>query len=74
VPLTGCADRWVRGGGEGRAGALSPGRAAPAAEACPPRSMSRLSHARRVVMVADQPLDPVGEVVSLLMNRSALWW
>jgi len=25
-------------------------------------------------MVADQPLDPVGEVVSLLMNRSALWW
>jgi hypothetical protein len=59
--LTGCANRWVRGGGEGRVGALSPGRAAPAAEACPPRSMSRPSHARRVVMVADQPLDPVGE-------------
>jgi hypothetical protein len=36
--------------------------------------MSGPSHARRVVMVADQPLDPVGEVVSLLMNRSALWW
>jgi hypothetical protein len=26
-----------------------------------PRSMSRPSHARRVLMVADQPLDPVGE-------------
>jgi hypothetical protein len=26
-----------------------------------------------VVAVADRPLDPVGEVVSLLMDRSVLW-
>jgi hypothetical protein len=35
--------------------------------------MSRPGHAWRVVMVADQPLDPVGEGGVVVLNRSALW-
>jgi hypothetical protein len=35
--------------------------------------MSRPGHARRVVMVADQPLDPVGEGGVVAVSGSALW-
>jgi hypothetical protein len=35
--------------------------------------MSQPSHARRVVMVADQPLDPVGEGGVVADTQSALW-